>query len=67
MEISRIIDGKKFMWDGVEYKDGNEANGVVEKYRTNGFETSLILEQDKFYVFTRRVVTEVKVEGAPSA
>jgi hypothetical protein len=66
MEISRIIDGKKFM-DGVEYKDGNEANGVVEKYRTNGFETSLILEQDKFYVFTRRVVTEVKVEGAPSA
>jgi len=67
MDISRNIDGKKFIWDGVEHKDRGEADCVMEKYRTNGFETRLIIEEDKFYVFTRRVVTEVKVEGAPSA
>lgn len=67
MEISRIIDGKKFMWDGVEHKNENEANGVMEKYHSDGFETRLIIEEDKFYVFTRRVIAEVKVEGAPSA
>ncbi len=65
MQISKIIDGKKFMWDGVEYKDENEANSVVEKYRSDGFDTRIINEENKFYIFTRRVVTEVKVEGAP--
>ena len=67
MDISRIIDGKKFMWDGGEHKDENEANGVMEKYQTDGFEARLIVEEDKFYIFTRRVVAEAKVEGAPSA
>ena len=67
MNISRIIDGKKFMWDGVEHKDENEAKGVMEKYKSDGFETRFLIEEDKFYVFTRRVVTEVKVEGAPPA
>lgn len=65
MHLSKIIDGKKFMWDGVEYKDDNEARSVMEKYKSTGFEARLIKEESKFYIFTRRVVAEVKVEGAP--
>jgi hypothetical protein len=66
MEKSKTIDGKKFMWDGMEYKDENEARSALEKYESDGFEARRVAEDDKFYVFTRRVATEVKVEGAPT-
>ena len=64
MEISRKFEGKKYMWDGSEYKDETEARGAMETYTASGFDTKQIQEGGAFYVFTRRVVTEVKVVGA---
>jgi hypothetical protein len=63
MNLSKIFDGKKFMWDGMEYKDEKEAQEVLSKYQKDGFESYIYKENDKFYVFTRKVVTEVKIES----
>lgn len=64
MEISRKFEGKKYMWDGAEYKEETEARGVLETYVSNGFDAKQIQEGGGFYIFTRRLVTEIKVEGA---
>ncbi len=65
MQKSIVVDGKKYMWDGVEYGDENDADGAAQRYADAGFETHRITEGKTVYLFTRRVVTEIKVEGAP--
>ena len=40
----------------------NEAQKVKAEYESNKFETRIIEEENKFYLFTRRVVTEVVVD-----
>jgi hypothetical protein len=65
MQLSKKIEGKKFMWDGVEYPQEQEAENAGGKYKSAGFETAVIQEESRFYIFTRKVVTEVIVEGAP--
>jgi hypothetical protein len=67
MDISRIIDGKKFMWDGAERTDRSEAEATRDAYSADGFETRLIIDGDKFYLFTRRVSAGTKAEGVPPA
>ena len=59
----RIIDGKKFMWDGEEYETKAQAQENVRTYRKDHFETRLIEEENRFLVYTRRVVTEITVAG----
>jgi hypothetical protein len=54
------------MWDGVEYREEGEANAAAETYAAASFEIHRIVEKETVYLFTRRVVTEVKVEGASS-
>jgi hypothetical protein len=61
----RIIDSKKFMWDGKEYESEGEAKGIMEGYEKEDFETHVVEEEGKWLVYTRRVVTEVVVDGAP--
>jgi hypothetical protein len=63
---SVVVDNKKYMWDGVEYREEGEANAAAETYAAARFEIHRIVEKETVYLFTRRVVTEVKVEGAPS-
>ncbi len=63
MLLSRIIKRKKFMWDGNEYGSEEEAKEVINKYAGQGFETEIIKENGKIYIYTRRVVTEIKIEG----
>ena len=65
MDNFKIIDGKKYMWDGVDYESESAALEHISKYRDDGFETKLIEEDEKYLVYTRRVVTEVVVEGEP--
>jgi hypothetical protein len=65
MDMSRKFEGKKFMWDGAEYKDDAEAGKALETYKDSGFDAIQIQEGGGVYVFTRRLVTEIKVEGAP--
>lgn len=62
MDVSRKFDGRKFMWDGVDYKGDAEAGNALETYRGSGYEAIQIQEGGAFYVFTRKVVTEIKLE-----
>jgi hypothetical protein len=64
-DLARMDDGKKYMWDGKEYATEDEAKKVAEEYASNGFETLNVTEEGKFFVYSRRLVTEVVVEGAP--
>ena len=61
----KIIDSKKFMWDGKTYETQEDAQGVKGQYEADGFETQLLEEEGQFLLFTRRVVTEIVVEGQP--
>lgn len=64
MELSRRFEGKKFMWDGKVYPDEQQAQEAVLKYQTEGFLTTLLSEDNQFYVFTRREVKAVKIESS---
>ncbi len=66
MELARVFDGKKFMWDGKVYANEEERREVSQKYQDDGFEVELVEEGGEYFLFTRRVVTEVVVEGSPT-
>jgi len=65
MEAAKIINGKKFMWDGSNYPEKENALEAALKYKNDGFETEVLEEENNYFVFTRRVVKEVVVEGNP--
>ena len=65
MELARIFNGKKFMWDGRVYTDEEERRKIAQKYKDDGFEVELVEEENQYFLFTRRVVKEVVVEGKP--
>ncbi|MGI2335314.1 MAG: hypothetical protein ACRKGH_01495 [Dehalogenimonas sp.] len=56
MELARVFDNKKFMWDGKTYDSETESHQQLEKYSADGFEVKDINENGKYYVFTRRVI-----------
>lgn len=61
MELARKFDGKKFMWDGQVYDDEAGVKGQAQKYTADGFEVQTAHEDGKYYIFTRRVVTDIAV------
>jgi hypothetical protein len=63
--LARFIDGMKFMWDGREYRSAEEAKQSQADYEKQKFTTRIVEESGRIRVFTRRVVTEVVVEGNP--
>jgi hypothetical protein len=65
LELVGYFDGKKFMWDGTPYDTKAAAEEVAAKYREDDFETEIVEEDGVFGVYTRRVVTEIVVEGPP--
>jgi len=65
MDLARIFNGKKFMWDGAVYTDEKERREIGQKYQDDGFEVEMIEEGGEYFLFTRRVVKEVIVEGTP--
>jgi len=64
-DLSRIINGKKFMWDGVVYESKEKAQEVMEKYQKDNFQVELIEEEKQFLLYSRRVVTKIVLEGQP--
>ncbi len=64
MFLSKIIDNKKYMWDGENYTSRVEAENKKNEYEKEGFEAIIVEESDKFQVFSRRLVKEIKVEGS---
>jgi hypothetical protein len=65
LDSSKTIDGKKYMWDGEDHPSESAAQEKMSEYNTDGFETELVEDDGKYYVYTRRVVTEIVVEGGP--
>jgi len=65
MDLARIFDGKKFMWDGRSYDDEQDMNRVKQEYLSQGFEVQSAKEDDKYYLFSRRVAKAVVVNGSP--
>ncbi len=66
-DLSKIIDGKKFMWDGITYESEKDAQDAKKTFEAEGFEVERVEEEGKPLLFTRRVVTEIVVEGEPPA
>ena len=65
MDNVKFFDEKKFMWDGKTYISESEAINIKAEYEKNNFETRIVQEEEKYFLLTRRVVTEVVVEGPP--
>ncbi len=65
VERVRIIEDKKFMWDGIEYETEEQARSAEKEYLEKDFEVRLVAEGEKFLLFTRRVVTEIVLDGQP--
>ncbi len=63
MDNFKLFDGKKYMWDGEEYPHQAAAEEKIATYAGDGFETRLVNEEGKHLVYTRRVVTDIVVEG----
>ncbi len=66
-DSSRIVNGKKFMWDGVVYPSQEEAQEVMEKYKKDNFEVEFIEEEKQSLIYTRRVVKEIVLDGKAPA
>lgn len=64
-DSSKIIKEKKFMWDGTVYESEKEAQDMKQKYEEDNFEAEMLAEEDKYLLYTRRVVTEIVIEGDP--
>ncbi|MEW5759604.1 MAG: hypothetical protein AB1779_02425 [Candidatus Thermoplasmatota archaeon] len=62
MESVRKFNGVKYLWDGIVYNSIDEAKEKENIYKKDGFETVVFEEGGKAYIYTRRVVKEVKVE-----
>ena len=66
MDLARLFNGKKYMWDGKTYADEKEAKEVSRQYQEESFDVEVVEEEGQYYLFTRRVVTQVVVEESPT-
>lgn len=62
-DSSKKINGKKFMWDEKVYESEKEAQEIKQKYKDDKFEVELVKEEQGYLLYTRRVVTEIVLEG----
>jgi hypothetical protein len=56
--LATTSDGKKFMWDGQLYVTQDEASRAEKTYQADNFESLLVEQDGKFFVYTRRIVKE---------
>lgn len=60
---ARWVEGDKYMWDGAEHSSRAEAEAQAGTYAADGFQTQIAEEGGKWLVYTRRVVTNLVLEG----
>ena len=60
--LAQKIDGKKFLWDGVNYESRDEAQQALEGYKEQGFEVELVEQDDKVLLYSRRVAAVQSAE-----
>jgi hypothetical protein len=65
MELARNFDGKKYMWDGRSYSNEQEMKETKKAYLDKGFQVQVVEEENQYFLFSRKLVTEVVVEGQP--
>ena len=56
-------EGDKLMWDGELYETHEAAEANRKEYADHDFETQLVEQEGKSLVYSRRVVTEIVLEG----
>ena len=56
-------EGDKLMWDGEVYETHEAAEAKQKEYADHDFETQLVEGEGKSLVYSRRVVTEIVLEG----
>lgn len=59
---ARLFDGRKLLWDGVDYDGEQEARTAGQTYAEQGFEVEVWVADGKAFVYTRRVVKEAAIE-----
>ena len=58
-----LFKEKKFMWDGIDYPSKEKVLEKIQTYKKNGFEVETLEESGKVYLYTRRIVKEILVQG----
>lgn len=51
----RVINNKKYMWDGKTYDNEGDALNAAATYKKDNFDVQLIQEEGKHFIYTRRV------------
>jgi hypothetical protein len=59
----RIVENKKFMWDGAVYPQEADAARVAETYRQSRFDVQVLAEGGEWLLFTRRQATADPAKG----
>ncbi|MBM4354693.1 MAG: hypothetical protein FJ109_13050 [Deltaproteobacteria bacterium] len=59
--VMEMFDGRKFMWDGVEYDTSEQAEQVAAGYKAERFDTRIVAVGAKFAIYSRRQISEVVV------
>lgn len=50
----KIIDNRKYMWDGKAYEGKDAVKSAAEKYEKENFAVKIIEEEGKYLLYTRR-------------
>jgi len=58
-----LVNGKKYMWDGVDYPGKDKAAEAVKAYQGEGFEVESSEEDGKPLLYTRRLVKKIVIPG----
>lgn len=53
--LARKIDGKKYLWDGVNYESREAAEQAQAAYAADGFEVELLKAEGGFLLYSRRL------------
>ena len=53
--LAKVVNGKKFMWDGAVYDSDESAQQVMEGYAKDGFEVEKVVDGGQFLVYSRRL------------
>jgi hypothetical protein len=59
----RVIENRKYMWDGAVYPAESDAARVAETYRQARFDVQVLAEGNEWFLFTRRQATAEPAKG----
>jgi len=60
--LAQKFDGKKFLWDGVNYESRDEAQQALEAYEQDVSLVELVEMDGQFLVYSRRVAAVQSAE-----